>query len=361
MTRGARRRVPAGLALGLLVAASASAQPLRVRLVNGTTGGPGSADLLTLYRLGEGMEPVATVENPGAEAVVERPPGPRRPFLLQATHGGVNYNQPVPPGSGGDVTLTVYETFSTWAESDIGLLTWRVLYRRLPRSEGDALRVDQIFIVENRSAPPRTFLDPDGSLRFRLPPEGVRLDLPQVSSTGETGMPVPQSSFPVGGEGDFAIATAFKPGETEIVLSYHVAYEGARHEVALRAPRASPEALLLAAPADITMTLPDDAPPGWETLAPDEAAGLIAARKFDLAAGELVTMRLAGGSVRRGLPPVSSGEGTEGMGESRVGRLPDPTLASKWAIALLMGAALGFGLLHRAFAGPRQEPRERKD
>ena len=34
-----------------------------------------------------------------------------------------------------------------------------------------------------------------------------------------------------------------------------------------------------------------------------------------------------------------------------VGLLPDPTIASKWALALLMAAALGFGLLHRAFGG----------
>ena len=362
-------RPAAGLIAAALIALPllADAAPVRVHLRNGTTGGPGSADLLTLYRLGQGMEPVASLENPGAEAVLEAPDGGAaagaRPFLLQATYRGVNYNQPLQldADGGGEATLTVYDPFGEWRAPDIGLSTWRALYRRLPGA-GESLRVDHIFIVENRSDPPRTFSGEAETLRFRLPPEALLLEVPTVSATGETGMPVPQSSFPVGADGDYAIRTAFKPGETEIVLSYEVRYDGERHEAALIAPRASPEVLLLASPPDIRLEIPPGAAPGWEILGPDRNAGLTAARKFEVAAGEAVGMVFSGGSIpapaagSRPLPalvnePEGGGTAAGGATVGTVGLLPDPTRASKWALALLMAAALGFGLLHRAFGG----------
>ena len=361
----------ASLAAALFVLPlAAAAQPVQVTLVNGTTQGPASVDLVTLYRLGQGMEPVDQIENPAAQVTLEAPgapdapgvPGGMRPYLLQATYRGVNYNAPVrlTPGETIQAAIVVYDPFDAWSEPEISLSTWRALYRRMP-GERDALRVDHIFVVENRTEPPRTFVHDDETLRFRLPSEDVLLELPTISSTGETGMPVPQSSFPVGEDGDYAIRTAFKPGETEIVLSYAVAYDGERHEAALIAPRASPEVLLLASPLDMQLELPAGAAPGWEILGPDQEARLTAARKFGVAAGEVVGMIFSGGTPPppattpggRQLPGLVAQSEEERSEVGTVGRLPDPTIASKWALALLMAAALGFGLLHRAFGGGR--------
>ena len=371
-------------------ASPAPAGPVRVTLVNGTTGEPGRADLLTLYRLGQGMEPVASVEDARASAVLEAPaeaaPGSfPRPYLLQATYAGVNYNQPVRLDAEGsaEATLTVYDPFDRWEDGGIALTTWRALYRRQPGAAGaDAgtLRADHIFVIENRTAPPRTFASDRETLRFRLPGEDALIGVPSVSATGATGMPVPQSPFPVEGAAagnDYAVRTAFKPGETEIVLSYEVDYADERHEASLVAPRDSPEVMLLAAPADLALALPDDAAgpaaAGWEFLGPDPEAGLNVARKTGVRAGEPVRMVFSGGSRAAAdagptafsapparpapgggaLPPVE-GPAAPGGAASPVGTigvLPDPTRAGKWALALLMAAALGFGLLHRAFGG----------
>ena len=361
------------LPAAILLPLAAAAQPVRVTIVNGTTQGPASADLVTLYRLGQGMEPVDQIESPEAQVTLEAPDegpppgelaaaGGIRPFLLQATYRGVNYNAPVrlTPGETTEAAIVVYDPFDEWNEPEIGLSTWRALYRRMP-GERDALRVDHIFVVQNRTEPPRTFIHDDETLRFRLPPEDLLLELPTVSSTGETGMPVPQSSFAVGDEGDYAIRTAFKPGETEIVLSYAVAYEGERYEARVIAPRASPEVLLLASPLDVNLELPPGALPGWEILGPDQEARLTAARKFSVAAGEPVGMIFSGGTPPpaattpggRQLPGLVAPSEEERSAVGAIGRLPDPTIASKWALALLMAAALGFGLLHRAFGGGR--------
>ena len=390
---GKRRSAAAVLTAAALAAASpALGGPVRVTLVNGTTGEPGRADLLTLYRLGQGMEPVASLEDAGASAVLEAPAeaAPEnfpRPYLLQATYAGVNYNQPVRLDADGsaEAALTVYDPFDRWEDGGIALTTWRALYRRLPRAAGaaaDTLRADHIFVIENRTAPPRTFASDGETLRFRLPGEDALVGIPSVSATGASGMPVPQSPFPVetaaAAGNDYAVRTAFKPGETEIVLSYEVEYPGERHEASLVAPRDSPEVLLLAAPADMTLALPDDASgpaaAGWEFPGPDPDAGLNVARKFGVRAGEPVRMVFAGGSPAAAdagpaafsapparpapgggaLPPVEA-PGAPGDSASPVGTigvLPDPTRAGKWALALLMAAALGFGLLHRAFGGP---------
>ncbi len=339
----------------LAATTAATAGPVRVTLRNGTTDGPGTADLLTLYRLGEGMEPIASLENPGAEAVLDGPDaGGAQPFLIQATWRGVNYNQPIRLGAdgGGEAALTVFDTFSDWDDNAIALTTWRALYRRT----GDRLRVDHILLVSNQTNPPRTFLDPDESFRMRVPPEGTRIGLPSLSATGGVGMPVPQSLAPVG-EDAFAARTAFKPGETELVFSYEVDYAAERHEVNLVAPRNSPEALLLASPEDIALTLPDDAPDGWLILEPDPEAGLAAARKFGIVAGEPVRLVLSGGSVPAArnpaaLPPVRDGEAGSGA-TGTIGLLPDPARRFHWILGMLMAAALAFGLLHRAFSrGP---------
>ena len=381
-----RRPGLAAAALGALaglgaLAAPTDAGPVRVRLWNGTTSAPGTADLLTLYRLSDGMEPVAQVETPGAETVLEAPEdgaGPAMaPWLVQATWRGVNYNQPVRlgPDGGADVTIEVYEPFETWDER-IGLTTWRALYRRIPAdiAAGDRLRVDQIFVVANRSDPPRTFVADAGTLRFRLPPEDLMIGFPTVSATGTSGMPTPQSPFPVadapGGINDHAVRTPFKPGETEVVLSYEVRYPEEFHEARLVAPRASPEMLLLASPSDIALSLPGDATgaeaAAWEILEPDGDADLAVARRRDLDEGETVRLVLSGGSLpapARGtagrgtdgappaLPPLNPSGAAAGPAAGAIGDLPDPTLPGKWAVALLMAAALGFGLLHRAIGG----------
>jgi len=159
------------LAAALTFPLAAAAQPVRVTIVNGTTQGPASPDLVTLYRLGQGMEPVDQIERPEAQVTLEAPDeGPAaggiRPFLLQATYRGVNYNAPVrlTPGETTEAAIVVYDPFDEWNEAEIGLSTWRALYRRMP-GERDALRVDHIFVVQNRTEPPRTFIHDDETLQ----------------------------------------------------------------------------------------------------------------------------------------------------------------------------------------------------
>jgi hypothetical protein len=114
-----------------------------------------------------------------------------RPMLLQVTAQGVNYNEPVSFGRGyeAEVEVTVYDLTREWNDRDLEVTTARVLLRR----EGDHLLADEVYVVENRTSPKKTYHDPERGFRFHLPTSSLR-ELRSVSARGESGMPVPQQA-----------------------------------------------------------------------------------------------------------------------------------------------------------------------
>lgn len=341
------------IALGCLLAATLlSAQPrggvLRVNLINGTQGGEGSAEKVTLLRLGAEMIPVKEMgavsgrfEVTGFEVEGERP------MLLQVTASGVNYNQPVNffRGYEADVDVTVYDAFDEWDDTVLEITTSRFLYRR----EGDKLLVDKVFVVENRTTPPRTFHDPNGTFRFNLPKEGL-LELHSVSASSALGVPVPQQASPLPGGDGYVTKTAFKPGETQIAVSYEVSYPDSRYEVVGTAFHRLAELLVFVAPPDVEITAE-----GWEDLGVEPEGRFAAIRMRDVAPGTPLQFSLSGGSAtapelvprsssnQTGSTPAQASPGAAAQGT--ITRPPDTTLASKWVLIVMMAAALAYGLL----------------
>ena len=333
------------IALILLCAASAAiAQPqggvLRVRLTNGTTGERGSAEKVTLFRLRSGMEPAKQLEGvSGTFEIADIEVEGETPMLLQATYLGVNYNEPIHFGRGyeAEAEITVYELLSEWNDKDLELKTARFVYRR----DGETLLVDKIFVVENRTAPKKTYHDSEGSFRFVLPTTGLT-ELHSVSARGESGMPVPQqASMDPNGRG-YVTKTAFKPGETELVVSYEVDYANADFRVGETAFLPVTELYAFIAPPDITVEAE-----GWEALGAEPQGRFVAFRKTNVEIGDRLVLGLSGGSERA--PSISDGssssEAASAAPSGTVARIPDTTLSGKWVLVLLMAAALGYGLL----------------
>jgi hypothetical protein len=346
--------IPLGPALALALALAAgglfprvsSGQPrggvLRVKLANGTSGGPGRAEKVTLFQLSNGMVPAKEMGAvSGSFQIDDIAVEGERPMLLQVTSSGVNYNTPVRFGRGyeADVDVTVYDPVSKWDDENIRVSTARTLYRR----DGDKLLVDEVFIVENTTKPPKTFHDPAGSFRFQLPTTSLR-ELHSVSARGESGMPVPQqASADPSTAGLYVTKTDFKPGETEVVISYEVSYGADGYRLDTRALYPIGELYVFVAPTDVRI----DAS-GWENLGPEPEGRFVAIRKRDVARGAPIELKLSGGSAQ-----VASGSGGaegsgaagQGGGERTLTVLPDPTRSSKAVLVLLMAAALGYGLL----------------
>ena len=344
----------AAMALGFTVYWGApsllSAQPrggiLRGTIVNGTNGGPGSGEKVTLFKLSSGMEPIKTAENVSGTFVLENIEiAGEAPYLLQITYQGVNYNQPVSFGRGyeAEASFTVYDATDNW--EDVKITTARYLLRR----EHERLRVDKLFVIENRTSPPKTLFDPEGTFRFFIPPNVV--ELRSVSATSSSGMPVPQPASPDPDGRGFFTRTAFKPGTTDVTVSYDAPYsdtEGYEFRDTAFFPLA--EAMILVAPADIELEAE-----GWENRGPDPDGRFVVLYRSDVAAETPLEVNLSGGSeVAADLIPSSS-MGGKGGGESsgaRITVLPDSTSAQKWIIVTLMAAALMYGLLSALVSTP---------
>jgi len=343
------------IAFGIVVSASlAGAQTrggvLRVKLVNGTagtkgtSGTDGSAESVTLLRLGAEMTPVKELGAvSGQFEITDFEIEGERPMLLRVTASGVNYNQPVNffRGYEADVEVTVYDAFDEWDDSVLEVTTSRFLYRR----EGDKLLVDKVFVVENRTSPPRTYHDSDGTFRFNLPRENL-LELHSVSASGALGVPVPQQASPLPDGSGYVTKTAFKPGETQIAVSYEVRYAGSEYEVIGRAFHRFPELFVFVAPPDINVTAD-----GWENLGVEPDGRFTTIRMRDVSAGEPIRFTLSGGSEQAGqlvgssASSGSSAAGSSAASQGTITHIPDTTHASKWILVVLMAAALGYGLL----------------
>lgn len=336
----------AAVVFGIVVAASlVGAQPrggvLRVKLVNGTSQAEGSAESVTLLRLGAEMTPVKELGAvSGQFEITDFEVEGERPMLLRVTASGVSYNQPVNffRGYEADVEVTVYDAFDTWDDDVLEVTTARFLYRR----EGDKLLVDKVFVVENRTSPPRTYHDPEGTFRFNLPSDNL-LELHSVSAAGALGVPVPQQASPLPDGSGYVTKTAFKPGETQIAVSYEVRYAEREYEVIGQAFLHLPELFVFVAPPDINVTAD-----GWEDLGVEPEGRFYAVRMQDVSPGDPIRLTLSGGSDQAGRlvgPSSSSGGSSAAASSGTITHITDQTRSSKWIIVVLMGAALGYGLL----------------
>lgn len=340
-----RTRLVTCLAALALVAGSAHAQPrggiLRVEIQNGTTGDPGSAESVTLLRLGGEMIPVKELGAvSGSFEIRDIEVEGERPMLLQVSSGGVNYNQPVSFGRGYEAVaeVTVFDTVDQWDDAAFAVTTSRFLYRR----EGDSLLVDKVYVVDNRTSPPVTYHDPDGTFRFNLETEGL-IEMGSVTASSALGVPVPQQASPHPDGSGFVTKTAFKPGETQIAISYELSYADGSYAVSSQAFVPLSDLLVFVAPPDIVVEAE-----GWELLGVEPEGRFAAIRKRNVAPGDPIRFTLSGGSVTA--PPLtSSSDGGGGAAASgsrgTVTRLTDTSRASKWVIVMLMAAALGFALL----------------
>ena len=84
----------------LCAATAAFAQPrggvLRVRLTNGTTGEPGSAEKVTLFRLRNEMKSAKELEGvSGVFDIEDIEVEGDTPMLLKVDYSGVSYNEPI--------------------------------------------------------------------------------------------------------------------------------------------------------------------------------------------------------------------------------------------------------------------------
>ncbi len=230
--------------LGLLVAVAfvpagfAQAGTVHGTVKNGTTGKPGAGVEVILIQLQGGMQPVANSKTDAqGQFTFDNPSLGAQPMLIRAVFHGVNFHQPVPPGKS-DVDVEIFDP--TQDPKTITVPSHIVILQ----PNGSNLIVGEEYSVQNNSSPKQAYFRADGNFTFAVPDKA---QLQQAAAWGPSGMPVVQATIDKT-KNHYAIAFAFRPGESGVRYSYELPYVG--NTATLKLPTLYPGAklLVLAAP-----------------------------------------------------------------------------------------------------------------
>lgn len=220
---------------------------------NGTTGKPAAGIEVILIQLQGGMQPVLNTKTDAqGQFSFDFPAIGTQPMLLRAVYRGVNFHEPLPPGTN-DVQMEVFDPSRDPKTIKVG--THFVVFQ----PNGATLIVGEEYSIRNDSSPALAYFRDDGDFDFALP-EGATLK--QVAAQGPSGMPVIQSPLDRG-KNRYSIAFAFRPGDNGVRFSYELPYAG--NAATVKLPAAHPEAqLVLVAPPSVQVAGEGLKPSGQE-------------------------------------------------------------------------------------------------
>jgi hypothetical protein len=291
------RRILSILAPVLFAAAAGQAGTLSGTVMNRTTGKPTANVDLTLLSPTQGMRDVGSAKSDaqGRFTVTNNAIG-MAPVLVRATYHDVSFNTFVPPGRP-DVDVDIYDISKD--SKTISVATHIVIFQ----PQGDKLLGAEEYEVQNASQPAAAFFRTEGSFDFAIPENGV---LGQVMTTsGAMGMPVNQASIDRG-KGRYGIAYAFRPGQTNVRLSYQVPYSGA--SATLKLPATYPGVkMLVVAPPGVTVKGEGLNPAGQEQ-------GMMVYTHDPLPAKGILSVSVSGQGS-----PAEAGAQEQGQGQEQAG------------------------------------------
>jgi hypothetical protein len=321
----------------LLAAATAHAGTVTGIVHNGTNGNKAAAGVdVLLIQLQGGMQVVASTKTDAQGAYhIDNPAIGAGPMLIRAVYRGVNFHQPLTPGST-TVDVTVYEptTNSKALQVPLRLLVFQ--------PNGDKLMVGEEYSITNNSNPPAAYFKQDGNFDFTVP-DGAELG--PVSTVGPSGMPVTQGTIDKG-KGHYSISYAFQPGQNGVRLSYLVPYGGNQAKLRLPSNFDAQRVLLVIPP---TMQISS---PGFNAAGTEQGFNVFS--KDTVKAGTTVDVSVSGTA-----PPPAEANASSASSDQVNGRdpAPGPTIETsparlddqKWILLGGLAAifAVGIGLLVR--------------
>jgi hypothetical protein len=231
----------------------ASAGTLQGTVRNGTTGQPAAGVDVILIQLQGGMQPVGNTKT-DAQGHFEftHPQIGAGPMLVRAVYRGVNYHEPIPPGK----TTAEVQVFEPTDKAGTFAIAARAV---ILQPNATDLLIGEEYSIENKTQPPMAYFHQNGSFVFALP-DGAQLS--QVSAAGASGMPVVQGTIDKG-KGLEAIDFPFRPGESNVRVSYKVPYAGNETKLSISSPYPVAR-LAVFAPPGVTVTGDGFAPAGQE-------------------------------------------------------------------------------------------------
>jgi hypothetical protein len=275
----------------LTLAQSTLAGTVHGTVNNGTTGKPGVGVDVVLIQLQGGMQPVAnTKTDSSGNFAFDNPSIGGQPMLIRAVYKGVNFHQPLPPGKD-SISVEVFEPTSD--AKTISVPSHVVIFQ----PNGASLMVGEEYGVKNDSKPPQAFFKVDGNFEVALPDNA---ELKQIAASGPSGMPVVQAPIDKG-KNKYAISFAFRPGESEVRLSYEVPYPN--NKMAFKLPTVyGGGRLIVVAPPSVTLSADGLQMAGQEQ-------GMNIYERASVATGTTITVNLSGTA-----PPPAAANGPDAGG-----------------------------------------------
>jgi len=221
------------------------------QVLNGTTGSPVAGQKLQLLMPRGGMQQVATAvtDSSGQFVVAASDLATDSFYLLQATYQDVNYHAPVKFDDRGQarVDITVYD--ATRTAPPLRIESARIILR----AEGDKVHVQEMFAIRNSVAPPRSYVNVDGTFLFHL---AKTAGDPTAAVAGLMNMPLPEPVNPGKGPGDFYIQYPLKPGLTVMMVAYDSDYASSKLDLTDSVAYPIDSVELLVAPSNLSVDSP---------------------------------------------------------------------------------------------------------
>ena len=196
----------------LPVTIAAAADTISGTVRNQTTGRPAAGDTVVLLRLGEGMQEEAQAKTDAQGAFTLQATVANAQHVLRVLHQGVNYDQTVTGTVPLDVTVFDAVRKVAGLSGSIGIVQME--------SEGDSLKVTEMYAITNASAPPVTQASPH-NYDFSLPANAA-LDFVQAKGpTGKIWVNVQPIPAP-GQDGRYSVDFPIRPGDTLFKIAYRV-------------------------------------------------------------------------------------------------------------------------------------------
>lgn len=338
----------------LLPAVMAYSATVTGTVTNLTNGKPSAGDKVVLVDVQAGMSDAATATTDSKGHYSLQTPGPGA-FLIRVNHQGGTYFIAAPQNGGpGDVSV-----YDVAAKLDgVGVDADMIL----AEGAGGTLRIQERYLIRNRSLPPRALFS-DKTFEFVLPPDAI---LDGASATRPGGMATNTRPTPLGTKGHYTINIPIQPdkGEKETLfeLQYHVNYSG-KYTFSPQ-PQMPTDNLVVYLPKSMTFTAGKG--PSFSPAQEDPRVQTFVAK--GISPGQAVAFSVAGeGQMPREAqgPNQQPGAGMGGgdtaadTGNRPGGGIgvpidtPDPLSKYKWwilaALALMLAAAAAF-LLRRQSA-----------
>jgi hypothetical protein len=314
----------------LVLVAVAHAGTLSGTVINRTTGKPEPNVALDLLSPTQNMTELATATSDaqGHFSVTKDSIG-MAPVLIRATFRDVSFNTFAPPGRP-SVDVEVYDISKD--PKTITVPSHVIIFE----PQDTKLVGAEEYSIQNNSQPPAAFFRAEGNFDFAIPENAT---LNQVSATTSMGMAIAQASIDKG-KGRFAIAYPFRPGQTNVRLSYDLPY--ANNSASLKLPATySGAKMLVVVPPGITLT-------GDGLTAAGQEQGMMVYTRDPLPAKGILSVSLSG--VPAALPPGSD-QGQAQEGNSRQDQGPEVIAAPsrlndfKWYLFAGLAALFAMGAL----------------